>query len=294
MSDKYCIELSTTSLAGCQGAACKSVGRKIQKGELRLGVKTWYEPDETYWTRWRHWGCVAPVTIQKIYEEIAVTQLKGFKKLNPVSRIHVRKSFAAGKVIDPTFKGVQRPQDQHLMGEDMPSAMEGMSLDDGDKEKEKEKKEKKVKKEPEPIAFKIDLAQRTAKCRGEECLKNGIEIPKGELRLGIIMDDKTTTWIYKHWVCATTQDIKGVKEFKEADELEGFDDLSGALQAVIVGSFEDMEPLEPPPNPTGGDGGEKEVDEVPSKGKGEAVEALEKGEEKQAEKPSRKGKGKKK
>lgn len=52
---KYRIEHSISDMATCQQAAHKREGVKLEKGELRVGVWSFFEPEEKYIRRWCHW-----------------------------------------------------------------------------------------------------------------------------------------------------------------------------------------------------------------------------------------------
>jgi hypothetical protein len=169
-------EHSISDKAGCQQAACKRAGIKIKKGELRLGISNYFEPAEEYRTAWRHWRCVTPFQLNAMAEEWSVTEIPGFKKLSDACKEQVRKSYSAGEVVDKEFIGLPTdPSEKQLNAteEDL--------------------------KAPEAIAYKVDVATRVAMCRNPSCLESKIKIATGELRLGIIYDDKKSTWMYKHW-----------------------------------------------------------------------------------------------
>jgi hypothetical protein len=56
-STNYSAEHASNGRSGCQQAACKRAGIKIEKGELRIGTHTLFDRDgENRWyIAWRHW-----------------------------------------------------------------------------------------------------------------------------------------------------------------------------------------------------------------------------------------------
>ncbi|KAF2682991.1 hypothetical protein K458DRAFT_390271 [Lentithecium fluviatile CBS 122367] len=63
---KWRVEHSVSNKAVCYQAACKRVGVKIAKGELRLGTQSWFDTDQKYIRQGRHWGCVTKHQIESL------------------------------------------------------------------------------------------------------------------------------------------------------------------------------------------------------------------------------------
>ncbi|AEO54679.1 hypothetical protein MYCTH_2297494 [Thermothelomyces thermophilus ATCC 42464] len=66
----YRIEISPSGRAGCQVSACKKEGKKIAKGELRLGSWVEYREQDRGGWQWRHWGCVSGEQVVHIQQKI--------------------------------------------------------------------------------------------------------------------------------------------------------------------------------------------------------------------------------
>ncbi|KAL2169718.1 hypothetical protein VTG60DRAFT_5771 [Thermothelomyces hinnuleus] len=66
----YRIEISPSGRAGCQVSACKKEGKKIAKGELRLGSWVEYREQDRGGWQWRHWGCVSGEQVVNIQQKI--------------------------------------------------------------------------------------------------------------------------------------------------------------------------------------------------------------------------------
>lgn len=109
-----------------------------------------------------------------------MTELPGFKKLSDEHKAQVRKAYAAGRAEPAPAPGSAKKEEAK-------------------KEEVKEPTPEPEPKGPEAIAFKVDVASRVAMCRAPKCMEEKKKVEPGELRLGIIYDDKKSTWMYKHW-----------------------------------------------------------------------------------------------
>jgi len=136
----------------------------------------WNEAAGEMWTQWRHWRCVPPQQFKKMYENWSVTELPGYKKLSDEYKAQVRKAYAAGRAEPASASAEKEEAKKEVVKEPTPEP-EG----------------------PEAIAFKVDVATRAAMCRAPSCIEGKKKVEPGELRLGIIYDDKKSTWMYKHW-----------------------------------------------------------------------------------------------
>ncbi|OCH87137.1 zf-PARP-domain-containing protein [Obba rivulosa] len=79
-----------------------------------------------------------------------------------------------------------------------------------------------------------------AKCKGPKPCA-GTTIDKGELRLGTLVDIKgNTTFQWRHWGCVTPKIITNMKTIhEEAEELDGFENLTAEDQDKVVKAWED-------------------------------------------------------
>ncbi|KAI0088892.1 hypothetical protein BDY19DRAFT_946638 [Irpex rosettiformis] len=79
-----------------------------------------------------------------------------------------------------------------------------------------------------------------AKCKGPKPC-SGTPITKGELRFGSLVDFRgNTSFSWRHWGCVTNKIITNMKKsFDEADELDGFDELSEEDQDRIRKAWQD-------------------------------------------------------
>ncbi|TYJ52884.1 hypothetical protein B9479_006519 [Cryptococcus floricola] len=82
-------------------------------------------------------------------------------------------------------------------------------------------------------AYRLELASSArAMCNGKKpCFKTKID--KGQLRLGVWVEipGRGGSFKWRHWGCVTPEVIKHWKEdFSEAEELDGYEDLSEDLQ----------------------------------------------------------------
>ncbi|KAF8956286.1 hypothetical protein BDZ97DRAFT_1671792 [Flammula alnicola] len=78
-----------------------------------------------------------------------------------------------------------------------------------------------------------------AKCKGPKPC-SGTPIGKGELRFGTLADlQGHTSFFWRHWGCVTKKIIENVKKnFEEASELDGFEDLKPEDQARVTKAWE--------------------------------------------------------
>ncbi|KAF2653634.1 zf-PARP-domain-containing protein [Lophiostoma macrostomum CBS 122681] len=91
----YRLEHSVSDKAGCQQKSCKASKVKIAKGELRLGVYTWFEPSQQFITSWKHWRCVLPGQLKNIIElaDDDPESLPGFPDISAESQKQVKRAF---------------------------------------------------------------------------------------------------------------------------------------------------------------------------------------------------------
>ncbi|RUS15874.1 poly polymerase and DNA-ligase Zn-finger region-domain-containing protein [Endogone sp. FLAS-F59071] len=83
--------------AKCTAKSKCTAERKIEKGQLRLGVLV--ESDTLKTFKWRHWGCVTEKVLQNLQEKYeSIGDLPGFNDLNEQDQERVRKASAEGHV----------------------------------------------------------------------------------------------------------------------------------------------------------------------------------------------------
>ncbi|PVI04964.1 zf-PARP-domain-containing protein [Periconia macrospinosa] len=220
---KHCLEHSVSDSAICKQAACKRAGTKIRKGELRLGVLSWYEPEQKFIRLWRHWACTTKRQIKTIKELAGddVTNVAGYNSLSPESQEQVRLAFEEGTVVDKEFKDIRIDLAKRSGGEgEIRNA----------------------------VGYKVDVAARRSGCRSVGCTAEGGNIVKGELRLGIatVFMEEHTSWVYKHWRCVSKFDLQGAREYYEQDDLEGIGSLPEEYRTAIIQSLEKNEVIDPP------------------------------------------------
>ncbi|KAF1848830.1 zf-PARP-domain-containing protein, partial [Cucurbitaria berberidis CBS 394.84] len=90
-----------------------------------------------------------------------------------------------------------------------------------------------------------------AVCQQASCKRHGIKIATGELRIGthkLFDRDGESRWYYawRHWGCATTQQIKGLKETTNNDPTNapGYDRISTESQEQVRLAFENGGPVD--------------------------------------------------
>ncbi|KAI0747052.1 poly polymerase and DNA-ligase Zn-finger region-domain-containing protein [Daedaleopsis nitida] len=131
---------------------------------------------------------------------------------------------------------------------------------------------------PKKSGYRLEYASTgRAKCTGPKPCK-GSQLPKGELRFGSLVDFQgKTSFQWRHWGCVTPKIITNMKNsFNEADELDGFDDLSEEDQERIKKAWEDghVAPEDVPETAQKADGEDDEDEDKPKKkgGKKAAVD----------------------
>ncbi|KAF8906728.1 hypothetical protein CPB84DRAFT_360495 [Gymnopilus junonius] len=87
-------------------------------------------------------------------------------------------------------------------------------------------------------------ASARAKCK--ECLSgpkpcSGTPIGKGELRFGTLIDMRgVQSFVWRHWGCVTKKILENVKKnFEEASELDGFEELRPEDQARVIKAWQE-------------------------------------------------------
>ncbi|CAO2650026.1 Nn.00g013180.m01.CDS01 [Neocucurbitaria sp. VM-36] len=90
-----------------------------------------------------------------------------------------------------------------------------------------------------------------AVCNQASCKSRGVKIATGELRIGthtLFDRDGETRWYYawRHWGCATTHQIKGLKETTNNDPTKapGYERLSVESQEQVQLAFEKGKPID--------------------------------------------------
>ncbi|KAF1950591.1 hypothetical protein CC80DRAFT_226220 [Byssothecium circinans] len=208
---KWRLEHSISSKAGCNQAGRKHAGALIGKGELRIGTRCWYDREEKYIRRWRHWGCASNDQIAGL-KRLArgdPEDVPGYHGLSSEAQEQVRLALEHGKVVDTKFKGTR---------EDLVrSGFDGEIRD--------------------AVSYKVEMTSRGASiCRNPTCKAQKIKILKGELRLGIatVFGGQHLSWQYKHGRCISEVDLKGAQElYKETHTLNGIDDLPQEYHAAV-------------------------------------------------------------
>ncbi|KAJ4373084.1 hypothetical protein N0V83_003375 [Neocucurbitaria cava] len=90
-----------------------------------------------------------------------------------------------------------------------------------------------------------------AMCNQASCKSRGVKIQTGELRIGthtLFNGDGESRMYYawRHWACATTHQIKGLKETTDNDptKVPGYDRLSPESQEQVKLAFENGKPVD--------------------------------------------------
>ncbi|EGO03483.1 hypothetical protein SERLA73DRAFT_45622 [Serpula lacrymans var. lacrymans S7.3] len=113
-------------------------------------------------------------------------------------------------------------------------------------------------------------ASARAKCKGPKPC-SGTTIPKGELRVGTVVDFRgNTSFAWRHWGCTTSKIISNMKsQFEDAAELDGFEELNEKDQNKIRKAWEDGkvadEDIPETARKPQGDDAEEEDEEKPKK-----------------------------
>lgn len=104
------------------------------------------------------------------------TKAPGYQRLSAESKEQVRLAFELGAPADKEFKGIR----EDLVKNAQKYAKEYMDA----------------------MGYKVDVAVRATACRGGDCLANGVNIKRNELRLGILVPfgEGHSSMVYKHWV----------------------------------------------------------------------------------------------
>ncbi|KAF2840203.1 hypothetical protein M501DRAFT_1056554 [Patellaria atrata CBS 101060] len=215
---KHTIQHASSTVAVCQKAECKRSNTIIEAGELRFGTWTYFQLEEKYIWRWKHWRCISKAQL-RTFIEIAdenPEDAPGWGVIDDASQEQVRAAFALGHVPDRTFVGQRGP-------------------DEGD-----------------PI--KVDLAtSNRSSCIGSLCKNQGIRIAKGDLMLCIpSFFQEHLTFKFKHWDCISPKELRQVKARVQSGNLDGFDDLDEAAQALIKKDVETGEVTKRPPGELSG------------------------------------------
>jgi hypothetical protein len=113
-----------------------------------------------------------------------------------------------------------------------------------------------------------------AKCKGPKPCA-GTAIAKGELRVGSLVDFKgNTSFAWRHWGCTTNKIIENMKKnFEDASELDGYDDLRPEDQEKVNKAWEEGQvadediPESARKAPKNNSGGETDEDEEKEKAK---------------------------
>ncbi|KXN91805.1 PARP-type zinc finger-containing protein C2A9.07c [Leucoagaricus sp. SymC.cos] len=79
-----------------------------------------------------------------------------------------------------------------------------------------------------------------AKCKGPKPC-SGTTINKGDLRFGTLVEVRgNQSFAWRHWGCVTPKLIENIKKnFSEASELDGFEDLNDDDKAKVLKAYED-------------------------------------------------------
>jgi len=128
-----------------------------------------------------------------------------------------------------------------------------------------------------------------AKCKGPKPCA-GTAIGKGELRVGSLVDFKgNTSFSWRHWGCTTNKIIENMKKnFEDASELDGYEDLRPEDQEKVNKAWEDGQvadediPESARNAPKNNSGSETDEDEAKAKKKKKAVAAKKRKVEKDA------------
>ncbi|KAJ9610689.1 hypothetical protein H2200_005466 [Cladophialophora chaetospira] len=110
----YRFELAKQGRAGCQNSACKNAEVKIQKGEFRMGTLVDFQGNPSW--RWKHWGCVTPLQIANLQEQVGPLEdldldddlpriIDGYEEIDDVSREKIKFALQNGHVPDEDWKG---------------------------------------------------------------------------------------------------------------------------------------------------------------------------------------------
>jgi len=122
-----------------------------------------------------------------------------------------------------------------------------------------------------------------AKCKGPKPCA-GTAIGKGELRVGSLVDFKgNTSFSWRHWGCTTNKIIENMKKnFEDASELDGYEDLRPEDQEKVNKAWEDGQvadediPESARKAPNNNSGGETDKDEAKEKAKKKKAAAAKK------------------
>ncbi|KAL2181036.1 poly polymerase and DNA-ligase Zn-finger region-domain-containing protein [Thermothelomyces heterothallicus CBS 202.75] len=149
----YRIEISPSGRAGCQVSACKKEGKKIAKGELRLGSWVEYREQDRGGWQWRHWGCVSGEQVVNIQQKIGKDSngeyrwdaIDGWEDLEdrPDIREKIKRVIRQGHIDPEDFNGKKaktEPEAEPASGEEVKDG----NKDEAEREKEGAKKSKKA------------------------------------------------------------------------------------------------------------------------------------------------------
>ncbi|KAL1610604.1 hypothetical protein SLS60_002274 [Paraconiothyrium brasiliense] len=96
----YKVEVTPSARAGCRGAACKELGTKITKGELRLGILRMFDGEHASFV-YKHWKCVSDYDLSSIKNYTQDEVLGGIDSLPKAYKAAVLESLEKGEVIVP-------------------------------------------------------------------------------------------------------------------------------------------------------------------------------------------------
>ncbi|KAF2634413.1 hypothetical protein P280DRAFT_413864 [Massarina eburnea CBS 473.64] len=221
---KWRLEHSVSDKAGCAQAACKRAGVKFVNGELRMGIHTYFEKEQSYYRQWRHWcvGCATKKQIEalKTLAGDDPAKVPGYDRISTEAQEQVHLAFDEGNVIDRDFKGIRENMAKFQGSSEIRNA----------------------------VTYKVEVAERgRAGCRNVTCKTQNIKIAKGELRLGIatMFDAEHMTWMYKHWRCISKFDLDEVQQRFEEECLDGIDSLPEEYLAAVIKSLDTGEVVNP-------------------------------------------------
>ncbi|KAJ4349507.1 uncharacterized protein N0V89_008123 [Didymosphaeria variabile] len=101
----YKVEVTPSARAGCRAAACKDLGIKIQKGELRLGILRPFDGEHVSFV-YKHWKCVSGYDLSSIENYTQDESLGGIDSLPKDYKAAVMESLEKGEVVVPSESSV--------------------------------------------------------------------------------------------------------------------------------------------------------------------------------------------